>query len=225
MTTQKITAPDGHKFSLYCAMPEVAPRGAIIVLQEIFGVNSHIRSVCDRLAQLGYVAAAPALFDRIERDYDTGYSPEEIQAGLAIMKAFDMRAAEADLRATIDVLMAHGPVSIMGFCLGGSLAYRMATIDDRVASAACYYGGLIEGFADQAPLCPVVLHYGAQDKSISAQNVATVRAKQPDLPIYVYPAGHGFNCDSRGAFDPSAAAIAWARSLRMIDQTSIRPAG
>lgn len=225
MDTLNLTAPDGHTFAMYVAKPEGTLRGAVMVLQEIFGVNSHIRSVCDRLAQLGYVAAAPALFDRIERGYDTGYAAEDVQRGLAIMKDLDILEVEADLTATIDALVAHGPVSVMGFCLGGSLAYKMATVDTRIASAACYYGGMIEGFADKAPLCPAILHYGAKDKSITADSIASVRAKQPDLPIYVYPADHGFSCDSRSAFDPASATIAWTRSMRMIDQNSNKPAG
>jgi carboxymethylenebutenolidase len=225
MQNMTLTASDGHVFSMYCAEPKTPPRGSVLVLQEIFGVNAHIRSICDRLAHLGYVAAAPALFDRITVAHETGYAPEDIQHGLAIMKEFSLGDAEIDLSAAIEALAPHGPVSIMGFCIGGSLAYRMATIDDRIASAACYYGGLIENFADQAPLCPVVLHYGAQDPTISAENVATVRSKQPDLPVYVYDAGHGFSCDGRGAFDPASCTIAWTHSMRMIDQNSTKPVG
>lgn len=224
MLNMTITASDGHNFSMYCASPDDTARGAILVLQEIFGVNDHIRSICDRLAQVGYVAAAPALFDRVARDHDAGYTPEDIKRGLEILKEFDMAAAERDLTASIDALEPHAPVSIMGFCLGGSLAYKMATSDRRIASAACYYGGLIEDFADNPPLCPVVLHYGAQDPTISAENVETVRHKQPGLPVHVYPAGHGFGCDSRSAFEPASATVAWTRSLRMIDSVSAGPA-
>ncbi|WP_238366480.1 dienelactone hydrolase family protein [Mesobacterium pallidum] len=224
MTQIDVTAADGHVFSMYRADPDGPRRGAVVVLQEIFGVNGHIRSVCDRLAALGYVAAAPALFDRVSRGYETGYAPEDVQSGLALMKDFDLDAALRDVAAAVNALQDEGPVSVMGFCLGGSLAYRIATQDARVASAACYYGGLIERFSDAAPLCPVRLFYGAEDPTISAENVATVRRKQPDLPVHVFPAGHGFSCDSRPAFDPDAAIIAWTISMRMIDEVSIQSA-
>ena len=220
MTYSTLTASDGHNLALYTARPQGASRGNIIVLQEIFGVNSHIRAVCDRLAELGYTAAAPALFDRLQKGHDTGYAPEDIERGLQIVSRFSIDDAQLDLTATLDALADSGPTSIMGFCLGGSLAYKMACVDSRVASAACYYGGLIEGFADDTPACPVMMHYGAQDPTIPPENVATVRKKQPDLPVYVYSAGHGFNCDARPAYDAGAAAVAWTRSMRMIDAVS-----
>lgn len=215
-----ITAKDGKTIKMYLAKPDDAPKGAVMVLQEIFGVNDHIRSVCDRLAALGYAAGAPCLFDRIEPGYEHGYAQEDVAAGQALMKDFDFAAAEADMTAAVEALKPFGKVSAMGFCLGGSLAYLMATINPDLASAACYYGGRIKAYADSDPLCPTILHYGETDASIPLENVEEVRAKQPDLPIYIYPAGHGFNCNARSAYEPASAKIAWERSMDMIDKAS-----
>lgn len=213
-------AADGHRLQIYLARPEGEAKGAVVVLQEIFGVNAHIRSVCDRLAAAGYVAAAPALFDRLSQGYEAGYAPDDVKKGMELLHGFDFDRAIDDITAAVETLRPHGRVSIMGFCLGGSLAYKMATLPSGIASAACYYGGLIADYADNAPLCPVVLHYGATDPTIPPENVETVRQKQPDLPIHVYPAGHGFNCDARQAYEPKSASLAWERTMEMIDRAS-----
>lgn len=214
----ELTAADGHSLKMYVAEPDGEARGAIVVLQEIFGVNAHIRSVCDRLAAQGYVAGAPALFDRIAPGHETGYAPQDVQSGIDLMKQFDIDVSVLDIRAAIDALASHGKVAIIGFCLGGSLAYKCATLDAGVSAAACYYGGLIADFADTAPNCPVVLHYGETDPTIPPENVATVRRKQPDLPVHVYPAGHGFNCDARPAYEPASAGLAWGRTMELVDK-------
>ena len=212
-----ITAADGVSIKMYVAKPDGTPKGAVVVLQEIFGVNAHIRSICERLAGLGYVAGAPALFDRLSPDYESGYTAEDVQAGIALMGKFDFAASLLDIDAAIAALKPYGKVSIMGFCLGGSLAYKAATTNKDLVAAACYYGGKVAEFADQSPLCPTVLHFGETDQSISPENVATVKAKQPDLPIYVYPAGHGFSCDARSAYEPQSAKLAWQRTMDLID--------
>ena len=212
-----ITASDGISIKMYVAKPVGTPKGAIVVLQEIFGVNAHIRSICERLAALGYVAGAPALFDRVSPDYDRGYTAEDVQAGIALMNTFDFAACLLDIDAAIVALKPHGKVSIMGFCLGGSLAYKVATTSKDLVAASCYYGGRIAEFADLPPLCPTILHFGETDQSISPENVATVKAKQPDLPVYVYPAGHGFSCDARSSYEPESAKIAWQRTMDLIN--------
>lgn len=212
-----LTAADGHTLNMYVAEPDGTPKGAIIVLQEIFGVNAHIRSVCDRLAQLGYTAGAPALFDRQHQGYESDYTAQDVQRGIAILNGFNFDTALDDIDAAATAFKHCGKVGIIGFCIGGSLAYKMAT-RGSVNAAACYYGSLISEYADDAPKCPTVLHYGETDPTISAQNVKTVRAKQPDLPAFVYPAGHGFNCDARSAFEPESAKLAWERTMDMIDK-------
>ena len=216
----ELTAADGHCLDMYAARPRGKPKGAIVVLQEIFGVNDHIRSVCDRLSEAGFVAGAPALFDRMRRSYQTGYDQKDVSQGMELMSRFDFGRAEVDISAAIDALKADGKVSILGFCLGGSLAYKMATMSSEIASASCYYGGRIADYADDAPRCPVLLHYGESDPSIPPENVETVRRKQPNLPLFVYPAGHGFNCDARAAFEPESAKLAWARTMSMFERVS-----
>jgi len=215
----RLRAADGHELGAYRAAPQGTPRGGVVVLQEIFGVNSHIRNVCDRFAAEGYVAIAPALFDRFQRDFESGYSPEEVAVARGFMASFDWEALVADTRAAMDrVLEETKPVSIVGFCLGGSLAYIAATRFDDLASAVSYYGGKIVSHADTKPLCPVMMHFGETDQSIPMSDVEIVKAKRPDTEIFTYPAGHGFNCDERGAYDAAQAAIAWKRTLGLLEK-------
>lgn len=213
----RLTAEDGHELGAWRADPEGAPKGGVVVLQEIFGVNSHIRSVCDRLAAEGYVAVAPALFDRYERDFESGYSPGEVEVARGFIGRLDWDGLMADTRAAADLLRGEtDAVSVVGFCLGGSLAFAAATRLEGIAAASCYYGGRIVQLADEIPRCPTQLHFGEADHSIPMSDVETVRAKRPDVELYVYPAGHGFNCDERAAFDPQSAALAWQRTLRLL---------
>ncbi len=209
-----LTAADGHRLGAYRADPKGAARGAIVVIQEIFGINSHIRSICDRLAALGYVAIAPALFDRIERDFQSGYSPAEIERARAFIADPDwdgyLKDTEAARKAVADV----GKVGIVGFCLGGSVAFLAATRLDGFTAAVGFYGGRIAAIADEVPRCPTQLHYGAEDTGIPMSNVETVRTKRPDCEIFVYDgAGHGFHCDERASFHPEASKLAWARTV------------
>ncbi|HWF38592.1 MAG TPA: dienelactone hydrolase family protein [Candidatus Acidoferrales bacterium] len=209
-----LTAPDGHTFGAYRSDPSSAPKKGVVVIQEIFGVNHHIRAVCDRLAAAGYAAVAPALFDRIEPGFESGYSPEEISAAMRFVQNPDFGAFLRDTSAAIKELSGVGPVSIMGFCLGGTVAFASACNLDGLASAVCYYGGFIAKMADQKPKCPTLMHFGALDKHIPLSDVETIREKRPDCEIYVYPgADHGFNCDERASYNKEAAALAWQRSL------------
>ncbi|MCR5856322.1 dienelactone hydrolase family protein [Mesorhizobium sp. J428] len=213
----RLRAADGHELGAYRAAPAGTPIGGIVVLQEIFGVNSHIRGVCDAFAAEGYVAIAPALFDRFARDFASGYSPEEITAALAYLKSLDWDALMLDTRAAIErVRQETEAVSLVGFCLGGSLAFLAATQGDGLDAAVCYYGGMIAKFADAKPLCPVMMHYGETDSSIPLSNVETVRVKCPEAEIHLYPAGHGFNRGAPGTADAAQAAIAWQRTLRFL---------
>jgi len=218
--TIELTASDQHRFALYIAEPTQTPKGVVVVLQEIFGVNSHIRSVCDQLAEAGYVAAAPALFDRLEPGFETGYEPDDVALGRQMMGQFNLDTAMIDITACIDHLKEKGSVSVMGFCLGGSLAYKFATQNADIACAVGYYGGRIPDMADDAPLCPTTLHFGEQDAGIPMANVDILRSKQPNLPIYTYTAGHGFNCDQRGSYEPYSAKLAWERTMALIAKVS-----
>lgn len=211
-----LTAADGHTLSGYEATAEGAKVG-VVVLQEIFGVNPHIRDVADRFAAAGYQAVAPALFDRIERGFESGYSAEEVDAARPFLAKFDWDAALADVDAAKAHLASKGlQVAVVGFCLGGSLAFLSATRLDGLAAAVGYYGGYIAKVADEAPRCPVLLHYGDSDHTIPMGDVEAVKAARPDVEIHVYHAGHGFNCDARGSFDKESADLAWARTLAHI---------
>ena len=219
-----LSAADGHSFGAYRADPPEnfsgALRGGIVVIQEIFGVNSHIRSICDRLAAEGYVAIAPALFDRQKRDFQSGYSPQEVEQARKFLADIDwdgyLRDSDAARAAVADV----GKVGIVGFCLGGSVAFLAATRLAGFSAASGFYGGRIADFADEVAQCPLQLHFGGQDHSIPMSNVDKVRAGQPDSEFYVYEqAGHGFNCDERASFHADAAQLAWARTLAFFAKT------
>lgn len=210
----RLTASDSFQFGAYRADPAFAPKAAIVVIQEIFGVNHHIRAVCDRLANEGYVAIAPSIFDRIEPNFTSGYSPDEIAVARKFVANPDWAAMLRDAQAAIDAVRDVGPIGIIGFCLGGSVAYAAATKLAGLSAAVGYYGGAIARFADDKPQVPTQLHFGEKDASIPLSDVDMIRAKRPELEIHVYPgAQHGFHCDERASYDKKSAEIAWPRSL------------
>lgn len=210
----KLTASDGFQLGGYRADPATAPKAALVVIQEIFGVNHHIRNICDRFASAGYVAVAPAIFDRIERDFQSGYSPDEVAVARKFVANPDWTAMLRDVQAAIDSVKSVGPIGIVGFCLGGSVAYAAATKLTGLSAAIGYYGGAIVRFADDNPGVPMMLHFGEKDAGIPLGDVETIRAKQPDLEVHVYPgAQHGFSCDERASYDKASADIAWHRTL------------
>ena len=210
----KLTASDNFQLGGYRADPATAPKAAVVVIQEIFGVNHHIRAVCDRIAGNGYVAIAPAIFDRIERDFQCGYSPEEIAVARKFVANPDWTAMLRDTQAAIDAVKDVGPVGIVGFCLGGSVVYAAATKLSGLSAAIGYYGGAIVRFADDKPTMPTQLHFGEKDAGIPLTDVETIRAKRPDVEIHVYPgAQHGFNCEERASYDKASADIARQRSI------------
>jgi carboxymethylenebutenolidase len=210
----KLTASDNFQLGGYRADPATAPKAAVVVIQEIFGVNHHIRAVCDRLAGHGYVALAPAIFDRIERNFQSGYSPDEVAVARKFVADPDWTAMLRDTQAAIDAVKDVGPVGIVGFCLGGSVAYAAATKLSGLSAAIGYYGGAIVRFADDQPKVPTQLHFGEKDAGIPLADVETIRVKRPDVEIHVYPgAQHGFSCDERASYDKASADIARQRSL------------
>jgi carboxymethylenebutenolidase len=209
-----LTASDTFELGAYRADPTAAPKGAVVVIQEIFGVNHHIRAVCDRFADQGYVAVAPAIFDRVERNFQSGYSPDEVAVARKFVANPDWKAMLLDTQAAIDAVKDAGPVGIIGFCLGGSVAYAAATKLSGLSAAIGYYGGAIVRFADDKPKVPTQLHFGEKDAGIPLTDVETIRAKRPDVEIFVYPgAQHGFGCDERASYDKASADAARQRSL------------
>jgi carboxymethylenebutenolidase len=209
-----LTASDNHRLGAYRADPAGKPAGGIVVIQEIFGVNHHIRSVCDRFAAEGYAAVAPALFDRQVKDFQSGYSPEEIEKARKFVANPDWDAMLRDTAASIAELKGVGPVSIIGFCMGGTIAFLAACRLDGLTASVCYYGGRIAAFADEKPRCPTQMHFGEKDQSIPLSDVETIKQKRPDCDIHVYKdAGHGFHCDERGSYHEPSSKVAWERTL------------
>jgi carboxymethylenebutenolidase len=208
-----LTSADKFQLGAYRADPQGKPKGAIVVVQEIFGVNTHIRSVCDRFAADGYVAIAPALFDRQQRDFQCGYTPDEVTTARKFIANPDWALMAKDTQAAIDAVKSVGPLGVVGFCMGGTIAFLAATRLDGVKAAVCYYGGKIVAFADEKPRCPTEMHFGALDHGIPLTAVETIKAKRPDCEIFIYPdAGHGFHCDERASYHAPSAAQAWERT-------------
>jgi len=210
----KLTASDNFQFGAYRAEPKSSAKAAVVVIQEIFGVNHHIRAVCDRLAAEGYVAIAPSIFDRTEPNFQCGYSPDEIAEARKFIANPDWAAMLRDTQAAIDAVKSVGPVGIIGFCLGGSVAYAAAAKLSGLSAAIGYYGSAIVRFADDKPKVPTQLHFGEKDAGIPLTDVETIGAKRPDVEIHIYPgAQHGFHCDERASYDKASADIAWPRSM------------
>jgi carboxymethylenebutenolidase len=209
----ELTAADGFVFGAYRAEPAGPPRGGLVVVQEIFGVNAHIRNVCDRFAAHGYMALAPSLFDRLERDFQSGYSPEEVEHARAFIPCIDWTATMLDMAACVAALAPAGKVGVVGYCLGGSIAYLSATRLDGIAAAVGYYGGMIAKQADETPKAPVQLHFGDRDPSIPVADVEIIARKRRDCEIHVYPAGHAFSNDDRTNYDAASAEMAMRRTL------------
>jgi carboxymethylenebutenolidase len=209
-----LTASDNFKLGAYRADPTGAPKGAVVVIQEIFGVNHHIRAVCDRFTQQGYVAVAPAIFDRIEPNFQSGYSPEEIEVARKFVANPDWDAMLRDTQAAVDSVKGVGRVGIIGFCLGGSVAFAAATRLSGLSAAIGYYGGATVRFADEKPKVPTQLHFGEKDSGIPLSDVEKIRTKRQDVEIHIYPgAQHGFGCDERASYDKPSADTARERSL------------
>ena len=218
-----LKASDSFQLGAYRADPAGKPVGGVVVIQEIFGVNHHIRAVCDRFPAEGYAALAPALFDRQVKDFQSGYSPEEIEKARKFVANPDWDAMLRDTAAAIAELKAVGPVSIVGFCMGGTIAFLAACRLDGLSAAVCYYGGRIVAFADEKPRCPTQMHFGEKDQSIPLSDVETIKKKRPDCDIHVYKdAGHGFHCDERGSFHEPSSKLAWERTLGWIKTHATR---
>jgi carboxymethylenebutenolidase len=214
-----LTAEDGHRLSAYRAAPAGTPRGGLVVIQEIFGVNHHIQRVTDGFAAEGYLALAPALFDRVEPGFAIGYTPEDVDRGRAVRMKIGLDALVMDTAAAVKALAAETRrVAVVGYCMGGSLAWLAATRIPGPVAAVGYYGGAVAEHAQEAPRCPVLLHFGETDHAIPPDHWATIRAAHPEVPLHVYPAGHGFNCDERASYHEPSARLARERTLGFLRQ-------
>ena len=217
-STVTLTAADGFKSSAYLSAPSGPPRGAIVVVQEIFGVNSHIRGVADGYAAAGFLAIAPATFDRVERGVELGYTPDDIAQGSRLKAAVEALPAPGvlqDIQAAVDHAARAGKVGIVGYCWGGLLVWRAAESVRGLAAAVAYYGGgmTVGGERSRKPAVPTMAHFGDLDAHISVESVRAFEQAHPEVEVHLYAANHGFNCDQRGSYNASAAATALERSL------------
>ena len=213
-----LAAADGFSSSAYLAEPSEKPRGAIVVLQEIFGVNSHIRAVADGYAAAGYLAIAPATFDRIERDVQLGYAADDMTRGSRLKAAVEALPAPGvlqDIQAAVDHVARAGKVGIVGYCWGGLLVWRSAEKVRGLSAAVAYYGGgmTVGSEPSRKPAVPTMAHFGDQDAHISVESVKAFEQAHPEVEVHLYAANHGFNCDQRGSYNAGAAATALERSL------------
>ncbi len=213
-----LKAADGRAIASYVARPGGAPRGAVVVLQEIFGVNSHIRAVADGYAAQRYLAVAPATFQRVQAGVQLGYTEDDMKSGFALKTAVEALPAPGvmqDIQAAIAYASQAGKVGIVGYCWGGLLTWRSACMLDGLSAAVPYYGGGITSPEEVArtPKVPVMAHFGDQDHWIPLDGVHAFERAHPNVQVHVYHANHGFNCDQRGSHDPAAAALARERTL------------
>ncbi len=209
-----LMARDGHEFQAYLSAPAGRARGAVLVIQEIFGVNAHIRSVTDGFAAAGYTAIAPAMFDRIRRGIELGYSPRDVEEGRGYMQQLKPEQTLKDLAAAVAVVRHSGRIGAVGYCWGGAQSYR-AACELPIACAVVYYGRAQD--AGKPPRCPVMYHFGTEDRSIPPEQIERMRRENPQGIFHLYEgAGHGFNCDQRESFDAAAAALARERTLEFL---------
>ena len=217
-STITLTAADGFKSSAYVAEPSGTPKGAIVVLQEIFGVNSHIRGVADGYAAAGYLAVAPSTFDRVGRDIQLGYTPDDMTEGMRLKGAVEALPAPGvlqDIQAAVDHAARAGRVGIVGYCWGGLLAWRSAEQVRGLAAAVAYYGGgvTVGSEPSRRPAVPTMAHFGEHDTHIPLDSVKAFEQAHPEVEVHLYAAHHGFNCEQRGSWNAGAAATALERSL------------
>jgi carboxymethylenebutenolidase len=214
----ELTAADGFLLPAYRADPAGTPRGGLVVAQEIFGVNGHIRSVCDGYAAEGYRVIAPALFERYEKGVDIGYTPADIARGRDLKAKAETETALRDVAAARDALAPCGKVGIVGYCWGGFIAWMAACRLPGFACAVPYYGGGILDAAGETPRCPVLAHFGERDSMIPVDGARKLAAAHRGVQVHIYAADHGFNCDQRGSYDATAAALARDRTLVFLRQ-------
>jgi carboxymethylenebutenolidase len=214
-----LRAADGQELGAYVAWPSGEPVAGLVVIQEIFGVNAHIRRVADSYARDGFLAIAPALFDRIEKGVELAYEGSDAARARSFIPRLDMETAMLDVEAALQYAAksTESKVGAIGYCWGGTLAW-LAASRLPVQAAVGYYGGRIAGYLNEQPRCPVMLHFGTQDAHIPKADVDKIQAAHPEIDIFRYDAGHGFNCDARSSYNPEAAKVARERSLAFLIQ-------
>ena len=204
---------DGVSIRVYRAASQGTPRGGIVIMHEAYGMNDHIRGMCERYAAEGYLALAPALYDRVEHGVEIpGYSDEDLEAALRMRKGADWDRSVEDMRTVVGLARDAGPVGVVGYCWGGSLAWLAAT-RCGVDAAVSYYGGQIIQFIDETPGCPFMAHFAEHDVHVPPESASVVEKHYPNVPVHMYDANHGFNCDQRVDYDADSAAVAQERTF------------
>jgi carboxymethylenebutenolidase len=214
----QLKAKDGFTLGGYRADPPGKPKGGLVVIQEIFGVNHHVRNVCDRFAEHGYAALAPAMFDRAKKNVELGYDQAGVDEGVKLRAAIKLEDSLLDVQAAIDALKDAGKVGITGYCWGGSLAFIAAARLSGLSCAIGYYGGMIAAHKDEKPKVPTILHFGEKDHGIPMTDVEKIKAARPEVKVYVYPADHGFSCDERGSYDQASSDKALKVTLEFLQK-------
>lgn len=216
--SETLMARDGHEFHVYIAKPGGKARGAVVIVQEIFGLSPWIVRTADSYAADGYLCVAPALFDRVRRNLVLGYSPPEMQQAMGYRKQIDTAKAVLDIGAAVAMTRHVGKVAVVGFCWGGTLAWACAC-ELPLGAAVCYYGAGIPGLLPKVPTCPSMLHSGEQDRSIPASDVDRIRSAFPQAVYHLYVAGHAFANDDRpDHYNAEAAALARTRTNAFLAQ-------
>ena len=216
-SSRQLRAVDGFTLGAYESLPETEPQGSLVIVQEIFGVNQHIREVVDSFAAEGFAVVAPQIFDRAQRDVELGYAGADMQTGINL--AFNQTNRDdtlKDVQAAVEEIGKYGPVGLIGYCYGGLLAWLSACELQGVQCSVAYYGGGIVNELEREARCPVTMHFGELDQMISADDVTKIKCALPDVDVYVYPADHGFNCDHRASHDEESARIARERTLSFL---------
>lgn len=211
-----LAAADGFRLGAYVSKPQGQPRGGVVVLPEIFGVNSHIRGVADQYAQLGYLAIAPEMFDRAQPGLDLGYTDEDVRTGQALMRKLNWNEAVLDIAAAARHVSLAGKVGVVGFCWGGTAAWVAASRGTGLTCAVSYYGNAIVSVLEDRPRIPMLLHWGARDHLIQVADIRRVEAVAPQVQSHLYDTGHGFNCEQRPLYDAPSAALAKERTVAFL---------
>jgi carboxymethylenebutenolidase len=224
--TIDLTAEDGHRLNAYVAEPTGERLGALVMLQEFYGVNSHIRDMADQYARDGYYTIAPAIFDRVERGVELGYDPAGIEKGRELRAKLNLDQTMMDVQAAIAAAVPFGRVAALGYCWGGSLAFLATCRLKGLVCAVAYYGAQIAGWSAEQPKVPVLMHFADNDEYIPMSDVEKIRAAQPGVEMFIYPrTEHGFSCNDRQYYEPRSAAIARGRTLAFLGEHVPRSKG
>ena len=213
----ELTASDNHKFSAYLAQPRDKPKAGLVILQEIFGVNIHIQEVTDLFSKKGYLAIAPSLFDRIEKNVQLSYDEKGVSKGRKFKDLCNDKAL-LDIEASVSLVSSAGKVGVIGYCWGGSLAWRVSCQSNQLSGSVSYYGGDIPNLKHYNPKCSFLSHFGELDLGIPIEDVNVFKKFKPEVETFTYPADHGFNCNHRKQYNETSARVALDRTLKFLEK-------